>query len=73
MPRTARIAFPSMVYHIISRGNNREWVFDEAKDFEKYLEICRRYKERFEFKLYHWVLMGNHVHLVLETAEKRGL
>ena len=34
MPRTARIAFPSMLYHVISRGNNREWVFNEKEDFE---------------------------------------
>ena len=29
MPRTARVVFPSMPYHIISRGNNREPVFEE--------------------------------------------
>jgi putative transposase len=73
MPRTARVAFPSLVYHIISRGNNREWVFNEAGDFEKYLDICRRYKEKFGFKLYHWVLMSNHIHLVLETTEESCL
>jgi putative transposase len=73
MPRTARVAFPSLVYHIISRGNNREWVFNEVRDFEKYLEICRRYKEKFGFKLYHWVLMSNHIHLVMETTEESSL
>ena len=73
MPRTARIAFPSLVYHIISRGNNREWVFHETEDFEKYLEICRKYKERFGFKLYHWVLMSNRIHLVMETTEESSL
>ena len=55
MARTARVVFPSMPYHIISRGNNREPIFQEKEDFEKYLEICRRYKDRYEFKLYHWV------------------
>ena len=64
MPRIARIAFPSMLYHIISRGNHREPVFQDKEDFEKYLESCRRYKERFGFKLYHWVLMNNHVHFL---------
>jgi len=53
MPRTARVVFPSMPYHIISSGNNREPVFQGKEDFEKYLEICRRYKEQYEFKLYH--------------------
>jgi putative transposase len=46
MPRAARVVFLSMPYHIISRGNNRESVFQEKEDFEKYLEICRRYKDR---------------------------
>jgi len=73
MPRIARVAFPSLIYHIISRGNNREWVFNEAEDFERYLDICRRYKEKFGFKLYHWVLMSNHVHLILETPEESSL
>jgi putative transposase len=73
MPRTARVIFPSMPYHIISRGNNREPVFQEKEDFEKYLEICRRYKEQYEFKLYHWVLMSNHIHLLIETKENSSL
>jgi len=69
MPRKSRIAFPSMLYHIVSRGNNREPVFNDRKDFEKYLEICKRYKDRYEFKLYHWVLMNNHVHLLLQAQK----
>ena len=71
MPRTARIVFPSMPYHVISRGNNREPIFQEKEDFEKYLEICRRYKDQYEFKLYHWVLMSNH--LLVETKENNLL
>lgn len=73
MPRGARVAFPSMLYHIVSRGNNREPVFNDRKGFEKYLEICKRYKEKYEFKIYHWVLMNNHVHLLLETMEDCSL
>ncbi len=48
MPRTARVVFPSMPYHIIGRGNNREPIFQEKEDFEKYLEICRRDKDQYE-------------------------
>ncbi len=73
MPRAARIAFPSLVYHIISRGNNREPVFEEKEDFEIYLEMCRRYKDQYGFKLYHWVLMNNHIHLLIETKENGSL
>lgn len=72
MPRTARIAPTDNVYHILTRGNNRQDVFKEETDFERYREILRRYKEKYKFKLYHYVLMRNHVHLVLETTEKGG-
>ncbi len=34
MPRAARVVFSSMPYHIISRGNNREPVFDIAEQYE---------------------------------------
>ncbi len=73
MPRAARIVFSSMPYHIISRGNNRERVFQQEEDFEKYLEICRRYKDQYDFRLYHWVLMNNHTHLLIETKEDSSL
>ncbi|MFZ6017338.1 MAG: transposase [Nitrospirota bacterium] len=72
MPRTARIAPKGYVYHILTRGNNRQDVFRDERDFEKYIELLQRYKEKFEFKLYHYVLMRNHAHLVLETTARGG-
>jgi len=46
MPRTARIAPNEHVYHILTRGNNREDVFRDRKDYKKYVEILQRYKEK---------------------------
>jgi putative transposase len=72
MPRTARVAPNEQVYHILTRGNNRKDVFKEEKDYEKYGDILRRYKEKYGFRLYHFVFMRNHIHLVLEPAEGGG-
>src|SRR3990167_5198396 len=72
MPRSARIAPGDYVYHILTRGNNRQDIFQEDRDFEKYMELLLRYKEKYKFKLYHYVLMTNHVHLVLEPTERGG-
>ncbi len=72
MPRAARIAPKEYVYHILTRGNNRQDVFRDEKDYKRYIEILQRYKERYEFKLYHYVLMRNHIHLVIETTERGG-
>jgi putative transposase len=72
MPRTARIAPREHVFHILTRGNNRQDIFRDEFDYQKYFEIVGKYKERYEFKLYHYVLMRNHVHLVLEPQEEGG-
>jgi putative transposase len=72
MPRTARIAPDEHVYHILTRGNNRQDVFKDEVDYKKYREILQRYKEKYRFKLYHYALMRNHIHLVLETTDKGG-
>jgi len=72
MPRTARIAPEEHIYHILTRGNNRQDVFKDENDYKKYMEILQRYKERYKFRLYHYALMKNHIHLVLETAERGG-
>jgi putative transposase len=72
MPRIARIAPHDHIFHILSRGNNREDVFRDDLDYQKYLEILESYKEKYKFRLYHYVMMKNHVHLVLETQEEGG-
>jgi len=72
MPRTARVAPKEHVYHIFTRGNNRQDIFKDERDYRKYLDIIGRYKEKYRFRLYHYVLMGNHVHLVLEPSMRGG-
>jgi len=72
MPRTARIAPKEFVYHVLTRGNNRQDVFCDDEDFGKYLDILWKYKNHYKYKLYHYVLMSNHVHLVLETTREGG-
>ena len=72
MPRIARIAPRDQIFHILTRGNNRQDVFRDEIDYQKYLEILERYKEKYQFKIYHYVLMKNHVHLVLEPQGEGG-
>jgi len=72
MPRAARIAPRDYVYHVLTRGNNRQNIFKDEEDFTTYIEILKKYKERYQYKLYHYVLMTNHVHLVMEATEEGG-
>jgi putative transposase len=66
MPRRQRELEDGGIYHVYSRGNNRQRLFRGEADFEKYLELLKRSRERYAFRLYHYCLMSNHVHLLLE-------
>lgn len=68
MSRRPRIWVPGGIYHITVRGNNRELMFLEDVDYQRYLIELRRNRDRWPFHLLAFVLMPNHVHLVIETS-----
>lgn len=63
-----RLCFDGAHYHVMVRGNNRLPVFMDDLDRQQWLIFLSRYKHRFHFRLYAYVLMPNHVHLVLQPA-----
>jgi REP element-mobilizing transposase RayT len=67
MARKPRIEFEGAFYHVITRGNHRQKIFKEEGDFTRYLEIISDYKRQYNYRLYSFVLMNNHVHLLIET------
>lgn len=69
MARKPRIEYEGAFYHVITRGNQRQAIFKDREDYDKYLEVLTNYKEKYHFHLYAYVLMKNHVHLLIETAD----
>ncbi len=69
MARKPRIEFEGAFYHVITRGNQRQKIFRDEEDYGKYLELLARYKNLYKYRLYAYVLMGNHVHLLVETGK----
>lgn len=69
MSRKPRFEYPGGVYHLIQRGNNREFIFREMEDKEYFLDLIKEYREIMEFELYGYVIMGNHYHLIIRIAE----
>jgi putative transposase len=69
MARKPRIHFPGALYHVITRGNRRQGVFLDEKDFERFLIYFSDSKTRHVFHLYAYALMKNHLHLLLEVED----
>ena len=70
MPRKARIESKSGIYHIMLRGINRQQIFEDDEDFEKFLWVMKDVKQLSRFKLYGYCLMGNHIHLLLKPENE---
>ena len=70
MPRRARISLPGIPWHIIQRGNNRSVCFHAEDDYQFYLHYLQEFADRFGCRLHAYVLMTNHVHLLLTPEEE---
>jgi len=73
MPRPLRIILPDLPFHVLNRGNNRQRVFLDEADFLYYLGLLKRFKEELDIKLYHFCLMPNHTHFIIEPTIEGSL
>jgi REP element-mobilizing transposase RayT len=62
-----RIEFAGAVYHITSRGNARQAIFLDEKDFADFSRVLCSVVKRYHFILHAFCLMNNHYHLLIET------
>lgn len=69
MPRRARLALPNVPLHLIQRGNNRQACFFADEDYRFYLEWLAEHAGKTGCRIHAYVLMTNHVHLLL-SAER---
>ncbi|MBL7092117.1 MAG: transposase [Candidatus Omnitrophica bacterium] len=61
-----RFNYKDVIYHITTRCNNRENLIKNEVDFKKYRFIVRKSKEKCGFLLYDYIIMSNHVHLIIQ-------
>lgn len=73
MARQPRLNLPSYPHHVIQRGNNRQPIFFAPKDYEVFLECLLEAKRKCHARLFAYVLMTNHVHLLMEPEHEGDL
>ncbi len=69
MGRKPRIEFDGGIYHIIQRGNNKEFIFNNNIFKNKFISIIVECKENTDIELYGFVIMDNHYHIIMRTHE----
>ena len=72
MPRPRRLNIAGYPQHLVQRGNNRNRCFQDAVDFRLYLKLLSTACRRHSCDLHSFVLMTNHVHLLLTPRKPDG-
>jgi len=73
MPRKPRMYIPDIPCHVMQRGNNREASFFAEQDYQFYLDCLYDASLRYGVSIHAYVLMTNHVHLLLTPRAKDSI
>jgi putative transposase len=73
MPRQPRYFIPNIPQHVIARGIDRQAVFFQAQDYALYLAALREAAINSRCQVHAYVLMTNHVHLLVTPNAERSL
>jgi putative transposase len=68
MPRRPRLALAGFPHHVVQRGNDRQAIFRDDVDRRHYLNVMRELAGELQVAINAYVLMPNHVHLLLTPA-----
>jgi putative transposase len=67
MPRRLRIEFEGAIYHVMARGNARQRIVRDDADRQRLIEGLEQAVVRYGWELPCYVVMGNHLHLLVKT------
>jgi len=73
MPRHARCVPENGLLHVFVRGNNKRKIFLHLRHFRIFYSLSARLKREEKIKVYHYVLMPNHVHFIVGVNKDSDL
>lgn len=73
MPRRPRLEIPDIPLHVTQRGINRCAIFLDDDDRAHYLDLLRHAVRNDDIAVHAYVLMDNHVHLLLTSPRPGAL
>ncbi len=73
MSTPVRYIQTNVPYHIYNRGNRKSEIFLHQKDYLRFLDHIREYKQQYNVRIYCYCLMSNHFHLLASSSEESGL
>jgi putative transposase len=60
-------------YHVIARANRKEMILDSAAMKDLFLETVARAKQKYDFRIENFCVMGNHFHMIVQPLNGASL
>lgn len=73
MARLPRLVLPNHPHHIIQEGNDRQLIFRDDEDYQRFLGWLKESAREFKVSVHAYALMPNHLHLLATPATEEGL
>lgn len=73
MPRPLRYQGAGVVHHVVCKGNDGQSLFNDQSDYEYYLSLLTQTRQDYPVDIFNYVLMNNHIHLLVEPQEEGSL
>jgi len=70
MPRRKREDAPQTIHHVIQRGNNRNYIYENTQDKREFLSLLSTAVTTYDAVLLQYVLMDNHYHLLVRLGDQ---
>jgi REP element-mobilizing transposase RayT len=70
MPRKPRIHIPGGLYHVILRGNDRQPIFFDVDDRQRWESLIELGLEKHQHRIHAYCWMTNHVHMAIQCHEE---
>ncbi|QOR35030.1 transposase [Clostridium sp. 'deep sea'] len=69
MARRQRLHYNGALYHVITRGNNKDNILLNNEDKHQYIKRIQKYISKYNAKIFAYAIMDNHCHLLMQVSE----
>lgn len=73
MPRIPRAHLNTTFFHIMTQGNNKNYIFNNPIDIKYYISIMYKLIKEYNIKIIAYCIMNNHTHILIETNNLKDL
>ena len=71
--RKVRVLQEGAIYHVVAKSNRGEFILNSDEIKTMFIEILKEAKKKYSFKLKHFCIMSNHIHLLIEPTNGTSL